>query len=448
MFSEVLLEFEEKKLTLPALPSNFIVVQETGDVPLQESHLQANVTQPFGVTKVLEAYVTNSTTIAEGEDVKTVHDVTLKCLNDPGHRYWPGDTIGILSYNTNSDVEFILDRLDLHSQCDNVCNVGIDPNTTKKGAKLPLFVPSVVNYRRLFKECLDLHAVPKKLLIRSLTTCTTVENDRRFLEILCSKEGNSAYERYVQQLHGKGIISLLELVPSCRPTAAILIAHLPRLMPRPYSIANTYREGGDSPAVRFLFSHDANNPGITTTYLRGLEKGEKVYFYFRQSSAFVYKDTDLRCNIVMVGTGTGMSPYLSFLERRADALAKGETLGRAELFVGFRYRERNYLCRDEIKEHLKMGVLDACYEAFSRDTETQHKYVQSQMQAKRAEIIANIRNPHALFYVCGDAKVLLPQITDTVVNILAEASETEEEDMKTFVDGLKKDGKYREDVWL
>ncbi|XP_035902498.1 methionine synthase reductase-like [Anopheles stephensi] len=445
MFSEVLREFEGKKLTLPAVPSNFIALRETEDVPLQESHLQAAVTQPFAVTKVLEAYVARLTTIAEGEDVKTVHDVTLRYLNDPGHRYWPGDTIGILSYNTEPDVNYVLDRLDLHSGSDAVCSVGIDPNTTKKGAKVPLFVPSVVNYRRLFKECLDLHAVPKKLLIRSLTTCTTDENERRVLEILCSKEGIAAYERFVQQ-HGKGIISLLELVPSCRPTAAILIEHLPRLMPRPYSIANAYREA-DSPTVRILFSHDANNPGITTTYLRGLEMGAKVYLYFRQSSSFVYRDTDLKCNIIMVGTGTGMSPYLSFLEQRAAALAKGETLGRAELFAGFRYRERNYLCRDEIKEYLKAGVLDGCYEAFSRDADTHHKYVQSQMHEKRTEIIANIRNPHALFFVCGDSKVLLPQITDTVVNMLAEASEAEE-DMQTFVGGLKKDGKYREDVWL
>uniref|UniRef100_A0A182SZH0 Sulfite reductase [NADPH] flavoprotein alpha-component-like FAD-binding domain-containing protein n=1 Tax=Anopheles maculatus TaxID=74869 RepID=A0A182SZH0_9DIPT len=132
------------------------------EVP-QESHLQANVTQPFAVTKVIEAFVASLTKIAEGEDVKTVQDVTLKYLDDPGHRYWSGDTIGVLSYNTESDVDYVLERLELHSRCEAVCNVGIDPNITKKGVKVPLFVPAVVNYRRLFKECLDLHAVPKKV---------------------------------------------------------------------------------------------------------------------------------------------------------------------------------------------------------------------------------------------------------------------------------------------
>ncbi|XP_052891547.1 methionine synthase reductase-like [Anopheles moucheti] len=446
MSSEVLLQFEGKKLTLPVLPSNFIALEKATEyVPLPAAHLQANVPQPFGATEVLEAFVTNITTIVEGEDVKSVHDLTFNYQLDTGHRFWPGDTIGILPYNTDSDVDYILDRLNLLSQSDTVCNVGIDPTTTKKGAKIPIFVPCIVNYRRLFKECLDLHAVPKKLLLRSLTSYTTNGDDRRLLEILCSKEGNSAYEKIVLQ-NGTGIISLLQLVPSCRPTAAILVALLPRLMPRPYSIANMQREGGN-PTVRFLFSHNAHNPGITTTYLRRLEKGAALYFYFRQSSAFVYKDMDLKRNIVMVGTGTGISPYLSFLELRADALAKGETLGRADLFVGFRYRERNYLCRDEIEEYLRAGVLDACNEAFSRDTDTRHKYVQSQMEEKRSQIVENIRNPHALFYVCGDSKILLPQITNTVVDILAEASEAEE-DIKTLISGLKKDGKYREDIWL
>ncbi|XP_053660160.1 methionine synthase reductase-like [Anopheles marshallii] len=446
MSSEILTEFEGKKLTLPALPSNFIALEKvTESVPLQAAHLQANVPQPFAATEVVEAFVTNITTIVEGEDVKPVNDLTFKYQHDTGHRFWPGDTIGILPYNADSDVDYILDRLNLLSQSDNVCNVGIDPTSTKKGAKIPMFVPSVVNYRRLFKECLDLHAVPKKLLIRSLASYTTDDDDRRTLEILCSKEGNSAYEKIVLQ-NGTGIISLLQLVPSCRPTAAILVAHLPRLMPRPYSIANVYQEG-DSPAVRLLFSHNAHNPGITTTYLRGLEKGATIYFYFRQSSAFVYKDMDVKRNIVMVGTGTGISPYLSFLQLRAEALAKGETLGRAELFVGFRYRERNYLCKDEIEEYLRAGVLDACNEAFSRDTDTRHKYVQSQLKEKRSQIIENIRNPHALLYVCGDSKILLPQITNTVVDILTEASEAEE-DIKTLISGLKKDGKYREDIWL
>ena len=186
MSTEVLLEFEGKKLTLPVLPSSYIVLEENtvnirscrkyfqhhiqsvpsvsqDHAPLPLAHLQANVTQPFGASNVLEACVSNLTTIVEGEDVKTVHDLTLSYPPDTGHRHWPGDTIGILSYNTDADVEFLLARLNLLSKGDVVCKVGIDQNTTKKAAKVPAFVPAVVSYRRLIKECLDLHAVPKKV---------------------------------------------------------------------------------------------------------------------------------------------------------------------------------------------------------------------------------------------------------------------------------------------
>ncbi|XP_053670889.1 methionine synthase reductase-like [Anopheles nili] len=447
MSTDVLADFKDKLLTLPALPHSYISLEKADDVELPVSHLQASLTQPFAATEVLQAFLSHNTTVAEGKDVKTVHDVKLIQHQDAAHHYWPGDTIGILSNNIDSDVLYILEHLNLLSQADITWKVGISTGTAKKGAKLPTFVPELISFRRLFKECLDLRAIPKKLFIRALVPCATEPQDRRFLEVLCSKEGNSAYERVVLQ-QGKGLISLLQLVPSCKPNTTLLIEHLPRLMPRPYSIANVYHED-TNPVVRFLFSHDKQNPGITTTFLQGLEKGATVYFCFRQSSAFTYKDSDIMRNIIMVGTGTGISPYLAFLEQRSKALAKGETVGRAELFAGFRYRERSYLCKEEIAEHLQEGSLDACHEAFSRDENTSHKYVQSHMRENKNTIINNIKHPLGLFYVCGDSKVLLPQITDTIIDILAEEPGAEDkEDIKTFVAQLKKEGKYREDVWL
>ncbi|XP_058116672.1 methionine synthase reductase-like isoform X2 [Anopheles coustani] len=410
-------------------------------------HLQANAPQPFAATKVLDGFISNLKPVLEGEDVKTVYDVTLNYFQDALHRHWPGDTIGILTYNLPADVYYVLNRLDLEGKVDAIHRVGIDKNCTKKAAKVPPFVPAAVSLRRLFSECLDLRAVPKKSLIRALIPCTSDPCEKRFLEVLCSKEGHSVYEEYILK-QGKGFTSLLKLVASCKPTTAIMIEHLPRLMPRPYSIANAHREDG-KPTIRFIFSHNASRPGITTTYLRGLDTSALVYFYFRQSSAFTIKDSELQNDLIMVGTGTGVSPYLAFLDLRAEALAKGQTIGKAELIAGFRYRDRSYLCQEEILGYVETGVLDACYEAFSRDENSRFKYVQDRIKERKAQIVENLRSPHGLFFVCGDSKVLLPQITATIVELLAESSEDpERESSKAFIDQLKKDGKYREDVWL
>uniref|UniRef100_A0AAG5CNG5 Methionine synthase reductase n=1 Tax=Anopheles atroparvus TaxID=41427 RepID=A0AAG5CNG5_ANOAO len=446
--SKVLLEFEGKPLTLPAVPPSYISLDaKSGAHFLPTAHLQANATQPFAATKVLDGFVSSLNTVVDGEDVKTVYDVTLNYFQDALHRHWPGDTIGILAYNMPTDVEHLVNRLDLQAKADVVHGVGIASSTTKKAAKVPLFVPTVVSLRRLFSECLDLRAVPKKSLIRALVPCASDPSDRRFLEVLCSKEGHAVYEKYMLK-QGKGFISLLKLVPSCKPTAALLVEHLPRLMPRPYSIANAYHEDGKA-VVRFIFSHSASNPGITTTYLRGLHPNALVYFYFRQSTSFTYKDEELKNNIIMVGTGTGVSPYLAFLDLRAEALAKGHTIGKADLIAGFRYRDRSYLCREEIMDYIKDGVLDASYDAFSRDQDSQFKYVQDRIRQRKAQIVENLRSPDGLFYVCGDSKVLLPEITATIEKLLAESAENEEtEGSKAFVDQLKKDGKYREDIWL
>ncbi|ETN59837.1 methionine synthase reductase, mitochondrial [Anopheles darlingi] len=331
------------------------------------------------------------------------------------------------------------------STVDSRWHVEVDKGTTKKAAKVPPFIPTTVTLRRLFAECLDLRAIPKKAFLRALASHTSDTSQRRFLEILCSKEGTAEYEKIILK-HGKGFLSLLKLVPSCLPPASLLVEHLPRLMPRPYSIANAYREDATRPVIRFLFSYNPTEPGITTTYLQGVKLGSQVHFYFRQSSDFTYKDSELANDVVMVGTGTGISPYLAFLDHRAAALATGTVLGKARLIVGFRYRDRSYLCREEIAEYVRRGVLDGCHEAFSRDGDARFKYVQDCIAEHKASIEQTM-GEDGIFYVCGDSKLLLPQIADkftmTIINgggnaVLA----------GTSVKALKSAGKYREDVWL
>ncbi|XP_050096542.1 methionine synthase reductase-like [Anopheles aquasalis] len=449
----VIEEYDGRQLSLPPVPVSFIKLEQSDDtasVPAAE-HLQAGVAQPFAATKVLTGTVKSTAKLCEGADVKTVYDVQLGGFEQTEHRHWPGDTVGILTYNLREDVQYLLDHLGFGnndaaaSRADSGWCVEVDKGTTKKAAKVPPFVPTTVTLRRLFAECLDLRAIPKKAFLRALASYTTDTSERRFLEILCSKEGSAEYEKIILK-HGKGFLSLLKLVPSCLPPASLLVEHLPRLMPRPYSIANAYREDATRPVIRFLFSHNPIEPGITTTYLQGVKLGSLVHFYFRQSSDFTYKDSELANDVVMVGTGTGISPYLAFLEHRAAALESGRVLGKAQLIVGFRYRDRSYLCREEIAEYVRRGVLDGCREAFSRDGDARFKYVQDCIVEHRAAIEQTMAEG-SIFYVCGDSKLLLPQIADTfTLHIISGGGNAAL--AASTVKALKSAGKYREDVWL
>ena len=65
--------------------------------------------------------------------------------------------------------------------------------TQKAKVKLPVWLPTSSTLEMLFKHHLDIRAVLKKPLLRSFVEHTTVEEDKRKLVMLCSKEGGQEY---------------------------------------------------------------------------------------------------------------------------------------------------------------------------------------------------------------------------------------------------------------
>lgn len=131
--------------------------QATSDA---EVHLQSTCSQPFEATKVFKYTVNKYKIAAEGEDVKQVYDLMLKSDSSIDYRFKPGDTVGILTKNFDSDVDAVLTRLELDS--DSYYRVEVDPTTKKKRATIPPYIPSIIQLRKLLSECLDLKAIPRK----------------------------------------------------------------------------------------------------------------------------------------------------------------------------------------------------------------------------------------------------------------------------------------------
>lgn len=82
--------------------------------------------------------------------------------------YFPGDTIGILTQNLASDVEFMLDRLHLVEIGDCVYEVKLAKPVKKKNPEIPAYIPKFITPRRLLSECLDFRIVPRKVCFFSI----------------------------------------------------------------------------------------------------------------------------------------------------------------------------------------------------------------------------------------------------------------------------------------
>ena len=67
----------------------------------------------------------------------------------------------------------------------------------------------------------------------------------------------------------------------------------------------------------------------------------------------------------MVGPGTGIAPFRSFIEERAVTKANG----RSWLIFGDQYAATDFLYQDELEQYHRDGVLTRLETAFSRDTD-------------------------------------------------------------------------------
>jgi methionine synthase reductase len=298
----------------------------------------------------------------------------------------------------------------------------------------------------------------RQLFLRALIEYTSHQDEKRFLEILCSKEGATTYANSIVNQKFT-FLDVLRILKSCNPSLVVLLEHLPRLLPRPYSIASFNPENPNNFKIIFSVEHEgANIKGLTTRML--VEKIEKrsswkptVNFYFRQPTSFQYTIEDLAKNVIMIGPGTGVAPFLGFLQFRQQFLketgAASQETGEAWLFTGCRYEKKNNLFDKQIRTYLDSGVLNTHSAAFSRDPGSQFKYVQDAIVGHKEKFIKLLVSEQTKLYVCGEGKHMLPGIEATIIKCLESVNNHSSDEAATaMVVAMKKEGRYIEDVWF
>ncbi|MFG3041099.1 molybdopterin-dependent oxidoreductase [Streptomyces sp. NPDC048330] len=230
-----------------------------------------------------------------------------------------------------------------------------------------------------------------------------------------------------------------------RASAADWTGVLRRLQPRLYSISSSpLAHPGEVSltvsVVRYANGRGRERGGVCSTYLADGADDGPVQVFVQRSPAF-RPPAAPSTPMIMVGPGTGVAPFVGFLEERR---ARGHT-GPNWLFFGEQREATDFYYRRELGEHLAAGHLDRLDVAFSRDQRTK-VYVQDRMREHGAVLWSWLRDG-AHFYVCGDATRMAKDVDRTLRDIVARHGGMSPEEAAAWVKQLSADRRYVRDVY-
>ncbi|XP_024906270.1 methionine synthase reductase, partial [Pteropus alecto] len=220
----------QASLNIPALPPDYLQVhlQE----PVGQEECQASVPS---VDPIFQVPISKAVQLTTNDAIKTTFLVELD-ISKTDFSYQPGDAFNIICPNSDSEVQSLLQRLQLTDQREHHVLLKIKADTKKRGAALPQHIPEKCSLQFILTWCLEIRAIPKKALLRALADCAGDAAERRRLQELSSSQGAADYTRFVRGARAS-LLDLLLAFPSCQPPLGLLLEHLPKLQPRPYSCA-------------------------------------------------------------------------------------------------------------------------------------------------------------------------------------------------------------------
>jgi sulfite reductase (NADPH) flavoprotein alpha-component len=241
-----------------------------------------------------------------------------------------------------------------------------------------------------------------------------------------------------------GLLELLRIYPlNSNNQINELIGLLEPIAPRLYSISSSPE--AHSGEVHITVARDKFHLneewkfGLCSDFLSQLSVDNRIEFYIHKNNQFRLPADDK--DVIMIGPGTGIAPFRSFLAQRDSSGASG----RNWLFFGDQHFVTDFLYQTELQNWVETGVLNKLNVAFSRD-QKEKVYVQHKMLTHGKELYEWLSNGASL-YVCGAKEPMSADVEDTLMQIVQQFGEKTIEQAIQFVEQLKDESRYLKDVY-
>lgn len=402
-------------------------------VPLQKCDVDYEDDANAWFTNALEALYTNGNTnetatahsiITEisgkkksGKKTYTGNVLTSLNLNDRGSNketyhieiaaenvdYLPGDSIGVIPENPLHVIEMITTLTGVNENQTQEHKGGQENIYALLQKKLNIFyLPERVIKK--YSEIVHQEIPPVRIDLADLLRIYPVDNMEQF----------------------KDVINILEPIT-----------------PRLYSIASSPEaHAGEVHITVAKNNFNINNEikyGLTSNFLSDLPVNSELNFYVHPNAQFRLPEEDK--DIIMIGPGTGIAPFRSFIAQRD---VTGAT-GRSWLFFGEQHFVTDFLYQTEIQNWLETGVLTKVNVAFSRD-QKEKIYVQHKMLEEGASLFEWM-DSGACLYICGSKVPMSIDVENSLLKIIRKHGNRSQEEAIQYLDDMKEDGRYLKDVY-
>lgn len=374
----------------------------------------------FSRTNPFMAEVIENITLSGRGSQKQTHHLELS-LDGSDFTFKPGDSIGIYPKNDPELVEQLLTELTWDAD---------QSLTVNKQGEI-----------RSLREALLSH-----FEITVLTIPMLEKAERLFANSALSdfvKGGNK--ETLLAYIKGRDVLDLVTDFPPEKLEPEEFVSILRKLPARLYSIASSYKANPDEVHLTIgkvhYVTHGRERFGVCSGQVSTrVEIGDKLPIYIQKNPDFQFPN-DPQTPVIMIGPGTGVAPFRSYLEELEETKEKQRTW----LFFGEQHFLYDFLYQVDWQKWLKAGVLSRMDVAFSRDTD-QKVYVQHKMLQKSNEFY-NWLKAGAAVYVCGDEKHMAKDVHQTLVTILKQEGDMSEEKAESYLQQMRLEKRYQRDVY-
>ncbi|SEQ77779.1 sulfite reductase (NADPH) alpha subunit [Rosenbergiella nectarea] len=370
---------------------------------------------PYTKEAPLTATLSVSQKITGRESDRDIRHIEID-ISESGLRYQAGDALGVWFKNDPALVSEVLELLWI----DGAETVSVE------GVTLPI--------SEALRSRLEL-TVNSSKIVESYAHHSANET---LLGLISDK---SALQQFAQQWP---IVEMIRHAPT-QLTAQQLVELLRPLTPRLYSISSSQAEVEDEVhitvgVVRYDIEGRARSGGASGFLADQLQEDDEIEIFIEHNDHFRLP-TEGDTPVIMIGPGTGIAPFRSFIQQRDNDGAEGPNW----LFFGNPHFTEDFLYQVEWQKYVKQGLLTRIDLAWSRD-QAEKVYVQDKLREQGEEVWRWIEQG-AHIYVCGDATRMAKDVENTLLEIIAQYGAMDSESADEYLSDLRIARRYQRDVY-